>query len=169
MKKILLLSDTHGFFDDWMAQHINESDEVWHAGDVGTPLVVDQIQALKPLRCVYGNIDGAAIRGAWPLDSSFECQGLKVWMTHIGGYPGRYESRVNQLWLQHNPGLFISGHSHILKVIWDKKKNCLHINPGACGLSGFHQKRTMLRFVVEHGAVRDLVVIEKEKTRPAHS
>ena len=168
MKKILLLSDTHGFFDDWMAQHINESDEVWHAGDVGNPLVVDQIQALKPLRCVYGNIDGAAIRGAWPLDSSFECQGLKVWMTHIGGYPGRYESRVNQLWLQHNPGLFISGHSHILKVIWDKKKNCLHMNPGACGLSGFHQKRTMLRFVVEHGAVRDLVVIEKEKTRPAH-
>ena len=169
MKKILLLSDTHGFFDDWMAQHINEPDEVWHAGDVGTPLVVDQIQALKPLRCVYGNIDGAAIRGAWPLDSSFECQGLKVWMTHIGGYPGRYESRVNQLWLQHNPGLFISGHSHILKVIWDKKKNCLHMNPGACGLSGFHQKRTMLRFVVEHGAVRDLVVIEKEKARPAHS
>ena len=169
MKKILLLSDTHGFFDDWMAQHINESDEVWHAGDVGTPLVVDQIQALKPLRCVYGNIDGAAIRGAWPLDSSFECQGLKVWMTHIGGYPGRYESRVNQLWLQHNPGLFISGHSHILKVIWDKKKNCLHMNPGACGLSGFHQKRTMLRFVVEHGVVRDLVVIEKEKARPAHS
>jgi len=169
MKKILLLSDTHGFFDDWMAQHINESDEVWHAGDVGNPLVVDQIQALKPLRCVYGNIDGAAIRGAWPLDSSFECQGLKVWMTHIGGYPGRYESRVNQLWLQHNPGLFISGHSHILKVIWDKKKNCLHMNPGACGLSGFHQKRTMLRFIVEHGAVRDLVVIEKEKTIPAHS
>ena len=169
MKKILLLSDTHGFFDDWMAQHISESDEVWHAGDVGNPLVVDQIQALKPLRCVYGNIDGAAIRGAWPLDNSFDCQGLKVWMTHIGGYPGRYESRVNQLWAHHNPGLFISGHSHILKVIWDKKKNCLHMNPGACGLSGFHQKRTMLRFVVEHGAVRDLVVIEKEKARPAHS
>jgi len=169
MKKILLLSDTHGFFDDWMAQHINESDEVWRGGDVGNPLGVDQIQAWRPLRCVYCNIDGAAIRGAWPLDSSFECQGLKVWMTHIGGYPGRYESRVNQLWLQHNPGLFISGHSHILKVIWDKKKNCLHMNPGACGLSGFHQKRTMLRFVVEHGAVRDLVVIEKEKARPAHS
>ena len=162
MKRIGLLSDTHGYLDPKVFALFGECDEVWHAGDFG-PDVIEQLQPFKPLKGVYGNIDGANIRCQFPLDARFICEGLDVWITHIGGYPGRYETRVRELLQQNPPGLFICGHSHILKVMPDKKLNLLYINPGAAGKSGFHIMRTIVRFGIEQGVVKNLEVVELGK------
>ncbi|MCB0618875.1 MAG: metallophosphoesterase family protein [Saprospiraceae bacterium] len=160
MKRIGLLSDTHGYLDPSIFSYFEQCDEVWHAGDVGTFDVIDQLEAFRPLRGVYGNIDDAKIRRHLPLDQRFDCEGLDVWITHIGGYPGRYSQRVRQLMAADPPGLFICGHSHILKVMPDHKLGLLHINPGACGQHGFHKVRTVVRFEVAEGRVGKLEVIE---------
>jgi putative phosphoesterase len=160
LKKILLLSDTHGFIDDQILKFVKQADEVWHAGDIGDIKVADAIRTLKPLRAVYGNIDNSVIRTEFPLDNRFIIDKLDVWMTHIGGYPNRYDARVKAKIALDPPNLFISGHSHILKVMNDKKFKLLHLNPGAAGKYGFHQVRTMLRFEINHGQVENLEVIE---------
>ena len=160
MTKILLLSDTHGHLDETILKYAKEADEIWHAGDLGTIEVADELAALKTFRAVYGNIDDHIIRKDYPLDQKFNCEEVTVWMTHIGGYPNRYSPRVRSQINQNPPKLFISGHSHILKVMWDKKLNLLHMNPGACGKKGFHQMRTMLRFQIDRKEIKALEVIE---------
>lgn len=161
--KILLLSDTHSHIDDFIRKHITWADEVWHAGDIGDLAVTDEIVRLKPLRAVYGNIDDDKARMQFPLHNRFTCEGMDVWITHIGGYPGRYNPKIREELYANAPQLFICGHSHILKVMMDKKTNCLHMNPGAVGLHGFHNKRTMLRFEIVDGKVRNLEVVEKDR------
>tara|TARA_Y100000813_G_C24020450_1_gene284877 strand:- start:64 stop:555 length:492 start_codon:yes stop_codon:yes gene_type:complete len=160
MKKILLLSDSHGYMGEEILKHIRSCDEVWHAGDIGDPTVTDAIKKLKPLRAVYGNIDGAEARSEFPLHQKFEIEGVKVWITHIGGYPNRYSKNVREAIKDECPDLFISGHSHILKVMKDRKLNLLHMNPGAIGKHGFHKVRTMLRFCLANGKIKQLEVIE---------
>ena len=160
MKKILLLSDTHGHLDQKILKYIDGSDEVWHAGDIGTTAVADGISKIKPLRGVYGNIDGHELRSQFPENQIFSCQGVKVLMTHIGGYPGRYNPRVKKLILEEKPQLYVCGHSHILKVIEDRKNYLLHMNPGACGIQGFHNARTLLRFELNKGKIENLEAIE---------
>jgi uncharacterized protein len=163
MKKILLLSDTHSHIDDSILKYVAQADEVWHAGDIGDLHVTDTLKKYKPLRAVYGNIDDDKARMEFPLHNRFFCEGVDVWITHIGGYPGKYNQAIRQEITLNPPKLFVCGHSHILKVMFDKKLNLLHMNPGACGVSGFHQVRTMLRFVVDGEKVRDLEVIEFAK------
>ncbi len=163
MIRVGLLSDTHSHFPEEVYKYFAEVDEIWHAGDIGSMEVVNQLRAFKPLKAVWGNIDGHEIRKEFPLDLIGTKEGLKVWITHIGGYPGKYHERVRKRIEQVKPGLFISGHSHILKVIPDKKLNLLHINPGAAGKEGFHQIRTLIRFTIDEGKVKDLEVIELGK------
>ncbi len=163
MKKILLLSDTHSFIDKQIIKYIKQTDEVWHAGDIGAIEVTDTIQKLKPLRAVYGNIDNNEIRAEFPLDNKFIVENVTVWITHIGGYPKRYDLRVREEIYKNPPRIFISGHSHILKVMFDKKLNTLHLNPGAAGKHGFHQVRTMLRFEINNDKIENLEIIELEK------
>lgn len=163
MKKIVLLSDTHGFIDDKILKYIKLADEVWHAGDIGNLHVTDTLKALKPLRAVFGNIDDAEIRLEFPLNNRFTIENVDVWITHIGGYPNRYDRRIQEEIKQNPPKIFISGHSHILKVQFDKKLNLLHLNPGAVGKHGFHQVRTMLRFTIDKDNIKDLEIIELEK------
>lgn len=163
MTKILLLSDTHGHLDGTILKYAAQADEIWHAGDIGDLQVTDALGALKPLRGVHGNIDGPMIQREFPLDNRFRCEGVEVWMTHIGGYPGNYHARVRQQIRTDPPKLFISGHSHILKVMNDKKLGLLHMNPGACGRQGFHRVRTMLRFEVDGGTIANLQVVELGK------
>jgi uncharacterized protein len=162
MKRIGLLSDTHSYLDEKVFQYFAECDEIWHAGDFGSLAVLDRLRHFKPLRGVYGNIDNAQIQAEAPLDLRFECEGLPVFMTHIGGYPGRYEPRVRKLLVDDPPtgGLFISGHSHILKIMPDKTLGFLHINPGACGNEGWHKVKTLVRFGVDAGQIKDVQVIE---------
>ncbi|WP_029037974.1 metallophosphoesterase family protein [Salinimicrobium xinjiangense] len=163
MKKILLLSDTHGHLDDAIIKYAQKADEIWHAGDIGTTAVSDALQKVKPLKAVYGNIDGTEIRKEFPLNNRFKCEEVDVWITHIGGYPGRYSPAVKEEIKANPPRIFISGHSHILKVMNDKKLGVLHMNPGAAGKQGFHLVRTMLRFVIDGKDIRDLEVIELGK------
>jgi putative phosphoesterase len=160
MKKILLLSDTHSHIDDVILKYVNLADEVWHAGDIGNLAVTDKIKTLKPLRAVFGNIDDAEARKEFPLNNRFMCEDVDVWITHIGGYPDKYNINVRDEILQNPPKLFICGHSHILKVQFDKKLNLLHMNPGAAGKHGFHQVRTMLRFEIAKDKIQNLEVIE---------
>ena len=160
MKKILLLSDTHGYIDETILSHVDNADEVWHAGDIGTIELTDKIASYKPLRAVYGNIDGHVLRSAFPLDLFFSCEGLKVFITHIGGYPTRYSKGIKEKLLMHRPDLFICGHSHILKVIRDHQLGILHMNPGAAGVHGFHKMRTMIRFDINKGKMENVEVIE---------
>ena len=160
MTKILLLSDTHSIIGDDILKHVEQADEVWHAGDIGDLRVTDAIKKLKPLRAVYGNIDNAEARLEFPENLKFKCEGVKVWITHIGGYPGRYAPAVRNQIKIHTPDLFISGHSHILKVINDKKLKLLHMNPGAAGTYGIHKVRTMLRFEINKEKIEKLEVIE---------
>lgn len=162
MKKILLLSDTHSHIDERILHHVSEADEIWHAGDIGDLKVTDKIKELKPLRAVFGNIDDHEIRKEFPLNQRFFCEGVDVWITHIGGYPNKYSPAIKEEIQRNPPKLFISGHSHILKVMPDKKLGLLHMNPGAAGKYGFHKKRTMLRFNIEGENITDLVVIELE-------
>lgn len=162
MKKILLLSDTHSHIDETIMKYVAQADEVWHAGDIGDLIVTDTLKKIKPLRGVYGNIDDEKARMEFPLHSRFMCEGVDVWMTHIGGYPGKYNLNIKDEMALNPPKLFICGHSHILKVMFDKKYNLLHMNPGAAGKSGFHQVRTMLRFVIDGDKIKDLEIIEIE-------
>jgi hypothetical protein len=160
MKKILLLSDTHSYIDGKILKYVKQADEVWHAGDIGDIKVTDAIKILKPLRAVYGNIDNAKIRVEFPEHHRFLCEDIDVWITHIGGYPNRYDIRIREAIKQNPPDLFICGHSHILKVISDKKLDLLHMNPGAIGTHGFHKARTMLRFEINGKKIQNLEVIE---------
>ncbi|WP_396181074.1 metallophosphoesterase family protein [Flavobacterium sp.] len=160
MKKILLLSDTHSHIDETILKYVKLADEVWHAGDIGDLKVTDTIKKLKPLRAVFGNIDNHEARLEFPLNNRFFCESVEVLLTHIGGYPGKYSPAIREEITKNPPKLFICGHSHILKVIFDKKLNCLHMNPGAAGISGFHQKRTMLRFEIDGEKIQSLEIIE---------
>lgn len=163
MTKILLLSDTHSYIDDAILKYVNQADEVWHAGDIGSLEVTDLLAAAKPLRAVYGNIDNHEIQKEFPLDNHFICEGVKVYITHIGGYPPKYNGKSRVEINKNTPKLFICGHSHILKVMWDKKLDLLHMNPGACGKHGFHQMRTMLRFAIDGEEIKNLEIIELGK------
>ncbi|MBT8308137.1 MAG: metallophosphatase family protein [Maribacter sp.] len=163
MTKILLLSDTHGYIDDRIVKYVKQADEVWHAGDIGNLKVTDTIEKVKPLKGVYGNIDDHIIQKEFPLNNRFMCEGVDVWITHIGGYPPKYNTKLKEEIMLNPPKLFICGHSHILKVMWDKKLNLLHMNPGACGRHGFHQVRTMLRFTIDGTEIKDLEVVELGK------
>lgn len=160
MTKILLLSDTHSHIDDTILKYVQLADEVWHAGDIGDLIITDTLKKLKPLRAVFGNIDDDKCRMEFPLHNRFFCEDVDVWITHIGGYPGKYNPNIKQELELNPPNLFICGHSHILKVMFDKKNNFLHMNSGAVGKSGFHQVRTMLRFVIDGNKIKDLEVIE---------
>ncbi|WP_320814695.1 metallophosphoesterase family protein [Flavobacterium sp.] len=160
MIKILLLSDTHSHIDDVILKYVNLADEVWHAGDIGNLDVTDKIKKIKPLRAVFGNIDDAEARKEFPLNNRFMCEDVDVWITHIGGYPDKYNVNVRDEIRINPPKLFICGHSHILKVQFDKKLNLLHMNPGAAGKYGFHQMRTMLRFEIDKDKIQNLEVIE---------
>ncbi|SEL23605.1 hypothetical protein SAMN04488008_103205 [Maribacter orientalis] len=163
MTKILLLSDTHSHIDDAILKHVGWADEVWHAGDIGSLKVTDSIEKLKPLKGVHGNIDDHIIQKEFPENNRFLCEGVDVWITHIGGYPPKYNVRTRDMIKENPPKLFICGHSHILKVMMDKKLGVLHMNPGACGKHGFHQVRTMLRFVIDGEDIKDLEVVELGK------
>lgn len=160
MTRILLLSDTHSHIDDVILKYVGQADEVWHAGDIGNVTVTDTIKNLKPLKAVYGNIDDAQARIEFPETLVFTCENVKVLITHIGGYPGKYSPKARAAILANGPKLFICGHSHILKVMWDKKHNLLHLNPGAAGKHGFHTVRTMLRFVIDGEEIKNLEIIE---------
>lgn len=164
MKKIGLLSDTHSYMDTKILGYLTDCDEIWHAGDFGAYEVVEKLDTLgKPIRGVYGNIDGPEIRHRFPEHLRFECEGMQVWMTHIGGYPGKYPARIRNVLREDPPGLFICGHSHILKVIPDREHHLLHINPGACGNEGFHRVRTIIRFEIDAGRVSKMEVVEMSK------
>ncbi len=163
MKKILLLSDPHSYIDENIMKYVREADEVWHAGDIGDLVVTDAIKKIKPLRAVYGNIDDAKARLEFPLHNRFFCEKMDVWITHIGGYPGKYNGAIREELQKNPPAIFICGHSHILKVQFDKKLNILHLNPGAVGIHGFHLVRTMLRFVIDGDKIKDMEVIEFPK------
>ncbi|WP_031425853.1 metallophosphoesterase family protein [Flavimarina sp. Hel_I_48] len=163
MKKILLLSDTHSYIDEHILKHAAWADEVWHAGDVGSLDVTDALKKIAPLRAVYGNIDATEIRSEFPLNNRFFCEDVDVWITHIGGYPGRYSPAVREEINTNPPKLFICGHSHILKVMPDKKRKLLHMNPGAIGKHGFHKVRTMLRFTIDGSKIDNLEIIEVKR------
>lgn len=164
MTRIGLLSDTHGYFDDRLAYHLRGCDEIWHAGDFGDAHIVDTLRGLAPrFRGVYGNIDGADVRRTEPLVQDFTVEGLRVLMTHIGGYPGHYAPAARPLLAAIQPGLFVTGHSHILRVMPDKRLNLLHLNPGAAGRHGFHVVRTLLRFGIDAGRVVELQAVELGK------
>ncbi|GAB1308926.1 metallophosphoesterase family protein [Urechidicola sp. KH5] len=163
MKKILLLSDTHGFIDEQILKYVKQADEVWHAGDIGHVDVSDTLRNETKLRAVYGNIDGGDLRKEFPLDQYFELEGVTVFITHIGGYPNRYNARVKTELTSKKPKLYICGHSHILKVQYDNNLKLLHMNPGAAGKHGFHRVRTMLRFELVSGETKNLEVIELGK------
>jgi len=163
LTKIGLISDTHNYFDEAVFQYFKDCDEVWHAGDFGTAEIADKLKAFRPLRGVYGNIDGQDIRIEYPETLRFVCEGVNVMMTHIGGYPPKYTPAVKKELYAHPPQLFISGHSHILKIIYDDKINCLHMNPGAAGRSGWHKVRTLIRFVIDGKDMKQCEVIELGK------
>lgn len=160
MKRIGLLSDTHGYWDDRYLEYFEPCDEIWHAGDIGSFELALRLQEFRPLRAVCGNCDGGDLRRMFPVKLCWDCEGARVLMTHIGGYPGRYAPGIRQQIYARPPRLFISGHSHILKVQYDRQLGLLHINPGAAGLQGWHQVRTLVRFAVRDGAFQDLEVIE---------
>jgi putative phosphoesterase len=158
--RILLLSDTHNYFDEKIVKYAESCDQIWHAGDIGTVAVTDKLKKLKPLIAVYGNIDGMDIRREFPEHQRFKCEQVDVWMTHIGGSPGRYAPELRNTLMTRPPKLFICGHSHILKVIYDKKYNMLFMNPGAAGNYGVHKVKTMLRFTIDKADIKGLEIIE---------
>lgn len=163
MKRIGLISDTHSYLDEKVFDHFSSCDEIWHAGDFGAMAVADQLSAFKPLKGVYGNIDDASIRMRFPEQLVFTCEEVKVMMRHIGGAPPKYNPETRKELLLHKPHLFISGHSHILKIIYDEKINCLHMNPGAAGKQGWHKVRTLIRFTIDGANMKDCEVIELGK------
>lgn len=161
--KVILLSDTHGYLDPGIFPHLEASDEIWHAGDIGDAAVTDTLQKIKPLRAVFGNIDDKELQARLPEDLWFTCEGLSVWITHIGGAPPRYNPRVKKILKEKRPDLFICGHSHILKVMKDESLNMLYINPGAAGSQGFHQMKTIIRMELSGGKISKLEVVELGK------
>jgi len=163
MQTIGLLSDTHGWWDEKYATYFASCDEIWHAGDIGSADVALRLSAIRPLRAVCGNIDGYPMRQMYPKTLHFTVEDVSVMMTHIGGYPGRYEPAIRAELYETKPQLFVCGHSHILKVIFDKRLNCLCLNPGAAGKSGFHTVRTLMRFVIDGADIRDMEIIELAK------
>ncbi|WP_291077415.1 MULTISPECIES: metallophosphoesterase family protein [unclassified Empedobacter] len=163
MKKILLLSDTHSYIDDRILEYAQQADEIWHAGDIGDISVTDKLAEIKPLRAVYGNIDDNKAREEFPLNNRFTLEGVDIWITHIGGYPGKYNPAIRKEITENPPKLFICGHSHILKVMPDKQLGLIHMNPGAVGKHGFQKVRTMLRFELNKGKIENLEVIEFKK------
>ncbi|MCU7693545.1 metallophosphoesterase family protein [Haoranjiania flava] len=163
MKIIGLLSDTHSFLPDGVFKHFADCDEVWHAGDFGSPGLIDALKDFKPLRGVCGNIDNPKICTEFPLENIFMCEEVKVYMKHIGGYPNKYAQGVKETIIRERPLLFISGHSHILKIMYDDKLQCLHINPGACGIQGWHKVQTLVKFEIDARQVKNCRVIELEK------
>jgi len=158
--KIGLLSDTHAYWDERYATYFADCDEIWHAGDIGSITVADQLAKIKPFRAVYGNIDGHLERLRFPRYLFFECEGVSVLMTHIGGYPGHYAPEIINQLNEFRPKLFICGHSHILKVKFDAKRQLLHVNPGAAGKQGLHAVRTLVRFELTEGKILNLEVVE---------
>lgn len=168
MKRIGILSDTHGALPERFEDFFADVDEIWHAGDIGSTEVINRLEAYKPLRAVSGNIDDAAIRQKFPEILIFNCESMKVLLTHIGGYLGKYDARARQLIISEKPALFVCGHSHILKVIYDKKYNLLHINPGAAGNSGLHKQITMIRCEVDSDRVVNLEVFDKPRGNPTY-
>jgi len=160
MTRIGLLSDTHGWWDDKYVEYFSECDEIWHAGDIGSEELASNLASIKPLRAVYGNIDGHSIRQQYSKVAHFKVEDVNVMMTHIGGYPGRYDPSIRAELYDTKPQIFVAGHSHILKVMYDKNLNCLHINPGAAGISGFHLVRTLIRFSIDKADIKDLEVVE---------
>lgn len=160
MTHIGLISDTHNYLDPSVFEYFKNCDEIWHAGDFGSSTIADELKAFKPLRGVYGNIDGNDIKSLYPEQLAFMCEDVKIMMRHIGGYPPKYNPETKKEILIHRPQLFISGHSHILKVMFDEKLNCLHINPGAAGKHGWHKMRTLIRFAINGRNIQDCEVIE---------
>ncbi len=160
MLKIGLMSDTHNFLDENVFRHFEPCQEIWHAGDFGTAKIAEALAAFRPLRGVYGNIDGADIRGDYPERLQWQSERIKVFMTHIGGYPPKYNPAIKKELTAERPQLFICGHSHILKIIYDEKLQCLHMNPGAAGQQGWHQVRTLIRFTIDGANMKDCEVIE---------
>lgn len=161
MKRIGLLSDTHAYWDDRYLHYFKDCDEIWHAGDIGSISIIEELQKTgKEIRAVYGNIDGQDIRGIFPLHNRFTIENVPVWITHIGGYPTKYNPSIVAELKKNPPMLFICGHSHITKVMYDKSLRMLHINPGAAGKQGFHAVRTLIRFVIEKDTIKELEVIE---------
>jgi len=160
MTRIGLISDTHNYLDDAVFTHFAQCDEIWHAGDFGTAAIADKLKAFKPLKGVYGNIDGNDIRMEYPEKLRFRCEDVEVFMVHIGGYPGHYAPAIKSELFANPPQLFITGHSHILKVIYDDKIKCLHMNPGAAGKQGWQKVRTLIRFVVDGKNMKQCEVIE---------
>ena len=165
MKLIGLISDTHGFLDSRFEAHLKKCDEIWHAGDIGNMEVVEKLKEIAPFKAVFGNIDNHRIRLEFPEDLRFMCERVDVFITHIGGYPGRYDKRIKNKLQTTPPALFICGHSHILKVMNDKKLGILHMNPGAAGNSGLHKVKTMLRFKIDGKNISDLEIVELERGR----
>jgi putative phosphoesterase len=160
MQRIALLSDTHNFLDPKIFKYFESCDQIWHAGDVGTVTVTEQLEKIRPLKAVYGNIDGQDVRKIYHRDLHFMCEDVKVYITHIGGYPGRYSKEALAEITRERPSLFICGHSHILKVMYDERHGLLHINPGAAGNHGFHKVKTLVRFSIDADKIKDLEVIE---------
>lgn len=160
MKRIGLLSDTHSCWDDRYLTHFNDCDEIWHAGDIGSMRIIEQLEAHRPVRAVCGNIDGSEVRLRFSEVARFTIEGCNVLMKHIGGYPGHYDPSIRNTLYKERPQLFVSGHSHILKVMYDKVIGCLHINPGAAGKQGWQQVRTIIKFTIDNGEFKDIEVIE---------
>jgi uncharacterized protein len=163
MKQIGLISDTHNYLDNAVYKHFEKCDEIWHSGDFGSADLANKLKAFKPLKGVYGNIDGSDIRNEFPEMLCWNCEDVRILMIHIGGYPPKYNSKSKILLSQYKPQLFISGHSHILKVLYDDKLKCLHINPGAAGKQGWQKVRTLIRFIIEGNNIRNCEVIELGK------
>jgi putative phosphoesterase len=160
VKQIGLISDTHGYTDERIVHHLSDCDEIWHAGDIGNPGIMDEFEQMAKVRAVYGNIDGADVRKVYPKVQTFELEGFRVMITHIAGRPGRYPAEVNAAIAQYQPHIFVCGHSHICLVNRDLKSRLLHLNPGAAGRHGFHKTRTMLKFSLSNGHIQNLRVIE---------
>jgi putative phosphoesterase len=163
LKKIGLISDTHHYLDEAVFKHFDQCDEIWHGGDFGSVEVAEALEKFKPLRGVFGNIDGQVIRSKFPEVLKFTCEDVKILMIHIGGYPGRYSALAKTELIASHPKIFISGHSHILKIMYDEKFQCLHINPGAAGKQGWHKVRTLVRFVIDGTDIKNCEVIELGK------
>jgi uncharacterized protein len=160
MQRIALLSDTHNHLDPKIFKYFDSCDQIWHAGDIGTIAITDELAKIKPVIAVYGNIDGSDVRKVHPLNQRFKCENVDVFMTHIGGYPNRYSLEALTEIKKNPPKLFICGHSHILKVMFDQTYKLLHINPGAAGIHGFHKVKTLVRFTIDGDQIRDLEVVE---------
>lgn len=168
MKRIGLLSDTHGYWDDRYKEYFADCDEIWHAGDIGTMEIAERLAEIAPLRAVHGNCDGGDLRRLFPEKLCWDCEGAEVLMKHIGGYPGRYDPSIREQIYRRPPKLFVSGHSHILKVEYDRSLGLLHINPGAAGIQGWQTVRTLVRLTADGGRFKDLEVIEIPRAKPGH-